>query len=391
VAEEEQLKVARRVADLKPYIFAQLDRKLEEKRAAGVQVISFGIGDPDLPTPRPVVERLCREAGRPENHRYPSYLGLPAFREAAAEWMGERFGVELDPETEVLSLIGSKEGIAHLPLAYVDPGDTVLVPDPAYPVYAIGTQFAGGVCHHMPLSVERGFLPDLDAIPAETARAAKIIFINYPNNPTAAVADLDFYKRVVDFATEYDLLIAHDVAYSEISFDGYVAPSLLQVPGARERCLEFHSLSKTYNMTGWRIGFVVGGPELVGCFGTVKTNIDSGIFNPVQYAGIEALRTQGQFVEQMCSIYQRRRDTLLDCIRGKGWEAETPRATIYVWMRVPSGFDSTSFAAHLLEEAAVMVAPGSAYGEAGEGYVRFSLSLSDEELQEGCRRLNALS
>jgi len=384
------LKIARRVAELRPYLFAEMDRKLEEKRAQGIEVISFGIGDPDMPTPRPVVERLCEQARNPENHRYPSYLGLPAFRAAAAEWMGRRFGVDIDPQREMVSLIGSKEGIAHLPLAFVDPGDTVLVPDPGYPVYATSVLFTGGLAYDMPLRAENDFLLDLESIPPAVASRACLMFLNYPNNPTAAVADLDFYERVVRFAEEYDIIVAHDIAYSEITFDGFVAPSILQVPGAKERCLEFHSLSKTFNMTGWRIGFVAGGAELVELFGRVKTNIDSGIFNPVQYAGIEAMTTQESFVAEMCEVYRRRRDLLLTCLRSRGWDALTPRGTIYVWMPVPQGFDSASFATLLLEEVAVAVAPGSAYGDAGEGYVRFSLSLTDAELEEGIRRLQAL-
>ncbi len=384
------MKIARRVAELRPYLFAEIDRKLAEKRAQGIEVISFGIGDPDMPTPGPVVEALCRTAHDPENHRYPSYLGLPAFRQAAAEWMGRRFGVDIDPEREMVSLIGSKEGIANLPLAFVDPGDTVLVPDPGYPVYATSVLFTGGQAYNMPLRGENDFLIDLESIPREVAQRTCLMFLNYPNNPTAAVADLDFYERVVSFAQEYDIIVAHDIAYSEITFDGFVAPSILQVPGARERCLEFHSLSKSFNMTGWRIGWVAGGTELVDLFGKVKTNIDSGIFNPVQYAGIEALTHQEGFVAEMCEVYRGRRDILLDCLRSRGWDAPTPRGTIYVWMPVPQGFDSASFAALLLEEAAVAVAPGSAYGDAGEGYVRFSLSLTDAELEEGIRRLSSL-
>ncbi|MHB8780268.1 MAG: LL-diaminopimelate aminotransferase [Candidatus Geothermincolia bacterium] len=384
------MKPARRVAELKPYLFAEIDRKLEEKRAQGIEVISFGIGDPDMPTPGGVIDTLCEQARQPANHRYPSYLGLKAFRETAAAWLEERFGVAADPQREVLSLIGSKEGIAHLPLALVDPGDPVLIPDPAYPVYATGTQFAGGVPVYMPLTAANGFLPDLEAIPEEQARACNLIFLNYPNNPTAGVADMGFFERAVEFAQRYDLVIAHDLAYSEICFDGYRAPSILEVPGARERCIEFHSLSKSYNMTGWRIGFAVGGEELIRLFGTVKTNIDSGVFNPIQYAAIEALRDQPDFPAEMSRLYQGRRDRLLACLSAKGWEAQTPQATIYVWMRVPEGYTSASFSSHLLQEAAVMVAPGSAYGGAGEGYVRFSLSLPDADLEEGCRRLQAL-
>ncbi len=388
--EEAGLKIARRVADLRPYLFAEIDRKLEEKKAQGIEVISFGIGDPDMPTPKPVVERLCQEARRSENHRYPSYTGLPAFRQAAAEWMGKRFGVDIDPQRELVSVIGSKEGIAHLPLALVDPGDTVLVPDPGYPVYATSVLFTGGKSYMMPLRAENDFLVDLEAIPPEAAQRACLMFLNYPNNPTAAVAELDFYERVVAFAEQYDIIVAHDIAYSEVTYDGFVAPSILQVPGARERCLEFHSLSKSFNMTGWRIGWVAGGAELVDLFSRVKTNIDSGIFNPVQYAGIEALTAQAGFAGEMCEVYRRRRDLLLECLHGRGWEAPVPRGTIYVWMPVPAGYDSAGFATLLLEEIAVAVAPGSAYGDAGEGYVRFSLTLTDGELAEGIRRLESL-
>ncbi len=381
------MKVARRIAELPPYLFAEIDRIIEEKRSRGVEVINFGVGDPDLPTPSHVVDRLCAEAARPENHRYPSYRGMARYREAAAEWFRNRFGVSLDPEREVLALIGSKEGIAHLPMALLDPGDLALVPDPAYPVYRTSVTFCGGIPREMPLEEGEGFLPRLRDIPEETWREAELIFLNYPNNPTAAVADHAFLEELVFHARRHQVVIAHDLAYSEITYDGYVAPSVLEIEGAKEIAVEFHSLSKTYNMTGWRVGFAVGGGDIISAFAAVKENIDSGVFNAVQLAAVAALEGPQDCVEANRETYRRRRDMLVEGLRSLGWDVDPPRATLYVWMKVPEGHDSAAFARELLEKAEVVVAPGSAYGRRGEGYVRFSLTLPDERIREGIERM----
>jgi LL-diaminopimelate aminotransferase len=378
---------AQRIRNIPPYLFAEVDRKIAEKKAAGHRVISFGIGDPDMPTPSHVVEALCRAAASPENHRYPSYQGMPEFRQTAAAWVGKRFGVSLDPDDEVLCLIGSKDGISHFPLAFLDPGDVALVPDPAYPVYAIASTFAGGEPYFMPLREEAGWLPDLEAIPAAVMERARIIFLNYPNNPTTATVSLSFFEQVVELAHRHDLIIAHDLAYSEITYDGYVAPSILQVDGSREVSIEFHSLSKTYNMTGWRVGFAAGAREIIGPFGKLKTNIDSGVFNAVQAAAVEALRGPQDCVEKMRVVYAGRRERLLSCFARTGWEVCPSLATIYLWMKVPEGYNSVTFAEDLLERADIVVVPGSAYGSCGEGYVRLSLSVPDSELDVAIQRL----
>ena len=386
------MEVSRRISGLPPYLFAEIDRRIEEKRSQGVDVINFGVGDPDLPTPSHIVNELCEQASHPEHHRYPSYRGMPRFRETAASWAAGRFGIDLDPEREVLALIGSKEGIAHLPLAFLDPGDVALIPDPAYPVYRSATLFCGGTPVDMPLREEDGFLPDLSDVSEETWRKARILFINYPNNPTAGVADRDFFEELVEYARKYEVVIAHDNAYSEITFDGYIAPSLLEIPGAKETAVEFHSLSKTYNMTGWRVGFAIGGMEIIEAFAKVKENVDSGVFNAVQLAGVAALEGPQDCVRDNLEIISRRRDILLEALRSVGWEVNVPRATLYIWMKVPPGYDSRGFAREMLEKAEVVVAPGSAYGSQGEGYVRFSLTLPDGRLREGVERIkNAFS
>ena len=381
------MKLSKRVSELPPYLFAEIDRKIAEKRAQGVDIIDFGIGDPDLPTPANIVEMLCIEASKVENQRYPSYRGMPRFRRAASDWIGRRFDVEVDPEEETLALIGSKKGIANLPIAFIPDGDIALIPDPAYPVYRTGILFSGGVPVEIPLREENNFLPDLAAIKEETWRRAKIFFLNYPNKPTAAVADLGFFEELVHYARKHEVLLAHDNAYSEVTFDGYEAPSLLQIPGAKEVSVEFHSLSKTYNMTGWRIGFAIGGKNIIEAFGRVKTNIDSGVFSAVQLAAVEALEGPQDCVKSNREIYSHRRDILVGALRGIGWKADLPKATLYLWMKVPEGFDSRGFTKELLERTAIVVAPGSAYGSHGEGYVRFSLTLPDERLEEGIARL----
>ncbi|HVL64911.1 MAG TPA: LL-diaminopimelate aminotransferase [Actinomycetota bacterium] len=381
------MRTAKRIEKLPPYLFAELDRKIAEKRAGGADVISFGVGDPDLPSPPHVVDALCDAARDAATHRYPSYTGMPDLRRSIAAWYEKRFGVSLDPDLQVQPLVGSKEGIFHLPVAFVDPGDVVLVPDPAYPVYETGTILAGGEAYLLPLTAENGFMPDLGAIPADVARRARVLWLNYPNNPTSACVELDFFRRAVEFCRENDILLCHDAAYTEITFDGYRAPSALQVEGAAESVLEFHSLSKTYNMTGWRIGWVAGAPEAIEAVKRLKTNIDSGIFDAVQRAGIAAIDGPQDHLNATIERYRRRRDLLCDGLKSVGLLAEPPRGSIYVWTPVPEGHTSESFATHLLDEAAVVVAPGTGYGRAGEGFVRFSLTIDDERLEEGVERL----
>jgi LL-diaminopimelate aminotransferase len=383
--------VADRLKRLPPYLFAEIDRQKREARARGVDLIDLGIGDPDLPTPPHVIEALARAAAEPRNHRYPDYEGLLAFRQAAAAWYARRFGVTLDPETEVLTLIGSKEGTAHIPMAFVNPGDAVLVPDPGYPVYAAGTWFAGGEPVFLPLAAERGFLPDLDAVPADVCRRARMIFLNYPNNPTAAGATLEFFERLVAFARRHGIIVCHDAMYSELRFDGYQPPSFLQVPGAKEVGVEFHSCSKTYSMTGWRIGFVVGNREVVAGLGKVKTNVDSGVFQAVQEAGIAALTGPQDYVERVRAIYQERRDVVVAGLRKLGLPVTPPRATFFVWAPVPDGSDSRKWCSRLLQEAGVVVTPGVGFGPSGEGYYRIALTVDRARLAEGLDRLGRLA
>lgn len=385
------MRKARRIERVPPYLFDEIDRKRRQAEARGVDIISLGIGDPDVQTPDFVVDRLVREARDPATHRYPPYQGTAAFRQAVAGYYRSRFGVELDPEGEVLALIGSKEGLAHLVWAFVDPGDAVLVSDPGYPVYGIHTLLAGGEVIPVPLMPERGFLPDLETLAPEGLRRAKLLFLCYPNNPTAGTADLEFFCRAVAFAREHDLLLVHDSAYAEITFDGYEAPSVLQVEGAKEVAVEFGSLSKPFNMTGWRLGYVVGSREAVAALGIIKTNTDSGQFTAVQRAGVEALTNPAsrEFILKMRHIYQRRRDVAVRTLRRLGCPVEPPRGSFYLWAPVPQGFTSAGFAEHVLERAGVIVTPGSAYGAHGEGYFRVSLTIPDERLEEALVRLES--
>lgn len=380
---------AERLKKLPPYLFKEIDRKKTEVRARGVDIIDLGIGDPDLPTPPHIIEALKKAAEDPGNHRYPSYSGMGDFKEAVAKWYQERFGVELDPDTEVVSLIGSKEGIAHFPLAFVNPGDVALVPAPAYPVYHIATMFAGGESYFMPLLSENRFLPDLNAIPDEITSRARIMFINYPNNPTSAVADLEFFRKVVEFARNNNILVCHDAAYTEMAFDGYRPPSFLAADGAKEVGIEFHSLSKTYNMTGWRIGFAVGNREAIDGLGAIKSNIDSGVFQAVQMAGIEAIRGDQSCVRDMVQVYSRRRDLMVKGLQDVGFEVESPRATFYLWIKVPEGYTSSELTERLLEDAGLVVTPGNGFGEPGEGYFRIALTQKRERLAEAVQRLKA--
>jgi len=382
--------LSKRIQSLPPYLFAEIDRKKQEVRARGVDLIDLGVGDPDRPTPQFIVNRMKRETALPPNHRYPTYEGLPAFRAAAADWYRRRFGVSLDPASEVVALIGSKEGIAHFPLAFVNPGDGVLVPDPGYPVYHIATMFAGGRSHFLPLRRENRFLPELDRIPPSVLRKAKILFLNYPNNPTSAVADRAFYRTVLRFAQEHDLIVAHDVAYTELYYDGAKPMSILELPGARKRCIEFHSLSKTYNMTGWRIGFAVGNPELVSGLGKIKTNIDSGVFQAIQGAAIAALTEGDEETERIRRVYQGRRDVMVPGLRALGLDPVEPRATFYVWFPVPKRYTSASFCTHLLEKAGIVVTPGNGFGRSGEGYARIALTREKGRLREALARMRRI-
>lgn len=382
------MRTADRIDTIPPYLFAGIDKKIAERRAAGADVISFGVGDPDRPTPSHIIDTAKRALDDAATHQYPSYFGLGAFREAVARFYERRFGVTLDPDSEVLPLIGSKEGIAHLAVAFIDPGDIALVPDPAYPVYEMGTLLAGGQIAHMPLRSERDFLPDFSQIDGEVLGRSKVMWLNYPSNPCAAVASRDFFAEAVAFCSEHDLLLAHDAAYSEITFDGYVAPSILEIEGAGEVAIEFHSLSKTYNMTGWRVGMACGSAKAIEALGRVKTNIDSGIFNALQLAGIAALDGPQDSVAEMVALYQNRRDLLVDTFRGAGWkDFEPPRGSVFVWLPVPDGYDSATFTEHLLKNADVVVVPGPGYGPSGEGFVRLSLTVPDERFSEGLDRI----
>lgn len=378
---------AGRIKALPPYLFAAIDEMKQKALARGMDIINLGIGDPDLPTPPSIIKRLQDAALDPRNHQYPSYEGLLSFRQAAADWYLRRFGVTLDPVSEVLALIGSKEGIGHVPLAFVDPGDIVLVPSPGYPVYPVGTGFAGGVPCVMPLLKRNGFLPDLRAIPKDVARRAKLMFLNSPNNPTSAVADKEFFTRVVAFASEHQIIVCHDAAYSEIFFDGRRPASFLEADGAKEVGIEFHSLSKTFNMTGWRIGFAVGNKQILAGLGKVKSNLDSGVFQAVQEAGMTALQADEQVVEGIRKIYQERRDVLVPGLKQLGLEMELPRATFYVWVTTPAGYTSASFTAHLLERAGIVTTPGNGFGQEGEGYIRMTLTTSKERLVEAVQRI----
>lgn len=378
---------ARRIKELPPYLFAEIDRRKRAALARGVDLIDLGIGDPDIPTPAVVVEKLIESAGKPVNHRYPNSSGMAEFRTAVANWYKVRFNVNLDSDKEVVSLIGSKEGIGNMAVAFVDPGDVVLVSSPCYPVYHIGTAFSGGKNYFLPLTRENQFLPDLEAIPDDIAGQAKLLWINYPNNPTAAVADESFFKRVIEFANKHSVIVCHDAAYTEMGYDGYRPMSFLELDGAREVGIEFHSLSKTFNMTGWRIGMAVGNPEIVAGLAQAKSNLDSGIFQAVQEAGIEALRLGDSIVEPSRKIYQERRDILVDGLRAVGLDCEKPRATFYVWVACPNGLSSADFTAKLLDEAGVVTTPGNGFGDAGEGYVRFTVCVDKERLREVAERI----
>lgn len=381
------IEVATRIKTLPPYLFAAIDKMKQAAITRGVDIINLGIGDPDLPTPAPIIESLAQAAQDPKHHQYPSYEGMLSFRQAVADWYQRRFGVKLDPVDEVLTLIGSKEGIGHIHLAFVDPGDVVLVPSPGYPVYPVGTSFSGGLSHIMPLSKANGFLPDLKAIAKDVARKAKLMWLNSPNNPTSVVMTKEYFTRVVEFAREHHVIICHDAAYSEIYYDGKRPASFMEADGAKEVGVEFHSLSKTYNMTGWRLGFAVGNREVLAGLGKVKSNLDSGVFEAVQAAGITALRLDDSVTDAIRATYQERRDTLIPGLKTLGLEVETPPAAFYVWVTVPKGYTSASFTAHLLEKAGIVTTPGNGFGAPGEGYIRMTLCTSKERLAEAVERI----
>jgi LL-diaminopimelate aminotransferase len=380
---------AERLAKLPPYLFVQIRNKIREAKERGIDVISLGVGDPDGPTPGHVVQALQSAAEDPANHQYPTdeEKGMLKFRQSVASWYAQRFGVKLDPEREVLALIGSKEGNHHLCLATLDPGDLALLPDPGYPAYFASAVFAGAVVERIPLRREDGYLPRLEEIPPETAQRTRLLFLNYPNNPTAAVAPVEFYERAVAWAREYDVILVNDNPYSEIAYDGYRTASILQARGAIDVAVEFNSLSKPYNMTGWRIGMAVGNPDLIAGISQVKENTDSGIFNAVQYAGIAALEGPQESTRALISIYQRRRDLVLQTLRAIGLAPDTPQATFYVWSPTPSGRSSIDFAADVLDRAGVVVTPGIGYGQQGEGFFRISLTIPDARLEEAMDRL----
>jgi LL-diaminopimelate aminotransferase len=383
------MKLAKRLDRLPPYLFVEINRKIAELEAKGKDIVDFGIGDPDLPTPAHIIERMCGAAHDPANHRYPETDGLPELRQAIAEWYERRFGIALNPAKEVLPLVGSKEGIGHVAVCFIEPGDLALVPDPGYPPFSLGTILAGGEPYFMPLKEENDFLPDFETIPDGVADRAKLMWLNYPNNPTGAIAAPEFFEKAVHFARQHGLAICHDAPYTEVAFDGYKAPSFMETTGAKEVGVEFHSLSKTYHMTGWRIGMMVGNADMVNALFRVKSNLDSGVPQAIQYAAVEALRGSQEHIAKHNAIFQRRRDRLVKVLNEIGLKARMPRATFYVWAKISQGYTSMDFAKRLLDEVGVAVTPGSGYGKGGEGYIRFSLTISDDRLEEGVSRLSS--
>ena len=381
------MRFSHRMDNLAPYLFAGIELKIAEKRKNGVDVISLGIGDPDIPTPSYIVEEMQRQVADGRNHQYPSNWGLKEYAEAAAAFYKRRFDADIDPEREFMALLGAKEGLAHICMALLDAGDLALVPDPGYPVYAGGSILMGAEVRYLTLRPERGFLPDLDEISEEEARRAKVLFISYPNNPTAAVVQEGFFERVVAFAKRHDIAVVHDNPYSEITYDGYVAPSFMSVPGAKDVGVEFFSFSKPFNMTGWRTGFAVGNHEILEHLWRLKTNMDSGMFDALQRTSAFILNGPWDFVAEMCEIYRRRRDLLAEALVSVGMEVPKPKATIYMWIPVPSGYTSASFSEHVLEQAGVIVTPGLGYGPAGEGFVRLSLTTPDHRIAEAVERI----
>ena len=382
------MRLAKRVEKLPPYLFIEISRKIAAKKAKGEEVISFAIGDPDIPTPQHIIDRLCEAARDPANHRYPESDSLPALRRAIADWYQQRFGLSFDPDKEVLPLIGSKEGIGHIAFCFIGSGDVALVPDPGYPVYSVSALLADGEPYYMPLKEENDWLPDLDAIPRDVLKKARLLWINYPNNPTAAVAGLDFFNRVVEFAKQHDLVVCHDGPYTEVAYDGYQPVSFMQAEGARDVGVEFHSLSKSYNMTGWRIGMAVGNATMINALMRLKSNLDSGIPQAIQYAAIEALTGPQNCIEEHNAVYERRRDLIIEVLNEIGLEAKPPKASLYIWAKVPQGYSSMDFTADLLDQVGVAVTPGIGYGRQGEGYIRLSMTIPDAALVKGLSRLS---
>jgi LL-diaminopimelate aminotransferase len=383
------MELAKRLDRLPPYLFVEINQRIAELQRRGRDIVNFGIGDPDLPTPSHIIERICQAAHDPVNHRYPETDGLRELRQAIADWYERRFGVTLDPAKEVLPLLGSKEGIGHMALCFIEPGDVALVPDPGYPPFSLGTILAGGEPYFMPLREENDFLPDFDAIPDEVADKAKLMWLNYPNNPTGAIADLNLFERAIHFAQRHGLAICHDAPYTEVAFEGYKAPSFMQTPGARRTGVEFHSLSKTYHMTGWRVGMAVGNADMVNALFRIKSNLDSGVPQAIQYAAVEALSGSQEHIAKHNAVFQRRRDRLMKVLNEVGLMARTPSATFYVWAKIPQGYTSVDFTKKLLNEVGIAVTPGTGYGKEGEGYIRFSLTISDDRLEEGVDRLSS--
>jgi LL-diaminopimelate aminotransferase len=381
------MKFARRLDLVPPYLFAELERKIEEKRKAGIDVISLGIGDPDLPAPAAVVEEMQRQVARRETHRYPSNRGLGAFREAVSAFYRDRFDAEIDPETEVIPVLGGKEGVAHIALACLEPGDVCLAPEPGYPPYTSGPLFAGAELHYLPLGEEHDFTPDFEGIPEDVWNRANLLFLNYPNNPTGAIAPPGLFARVVELAQRHGVIVVHDSAYSEVAFDGYRPPSFLATEGAKDVGVEIFSLSKGWNMTGWRVAWIAGNPEIVERYRSLKTNLDSGMFDALQHAVVAALTAARDFPAEMSEIYRRRRDLMIEALAAIGLPSSPPRATPYIWVRVPASYTSASFTELVLEEAAVVVSPGPSFGPSGEGYVRLSLTVADERLEEAAHRI----
>jgi LL-diaminopimelate aminotransferase len=383
------VRFARRLDQVPPYLFSELERKVAAKRQEGIDVISLGIGDPDLPTPEAVVDAAATALRDPSTHRYPSNQGSLEFREAAVRFYRERFGVELDPSSEVIPVLGGKEAVGHIAMACLDPGDLCLSPEPGYPPYTSGPVFSGAEVHYLPLTEENTFFPDLDSIPEEIAARTNLLYLNYPNNPTGAIVPDGAFEQAVAFARRHDLIVVHDNAYSEVTFDGYVAPSFLETPGAKDVGVEIFSLSKGWNMTGWRCGLVAGNAEVVERYRQLKTNLDSGLFEALQRAAAVALTDEQAFPQRMSEIYQRRRDLLVDALARIGLDVAPPKATPYFWVRVPEGHTSESFAALVLDQASVVVSPGPGYGPSGEGFVRLSLTVPDERLEEAVRRIES--
>ncbi|HEY9715210.1 MAG TPA: LL-diaminopimelate aminotransferase [Chroococcales cyanobacterium] len=381
------MEVSHRLKSIPPYVFAEIDKKRQAAVARGVDVINLGIGDPDQPTPRHIVDAMHEALEKPINHHYPPFGGMKEYKEAAAEWIKKRFNVKVDPATEVTSLIGSKEGIHNTVMSYIDQGDVNLIPDPAYPVYKTSTILAGGTPYFMPLKPENDFLPDFDAIPKDVLSKAKLMLLNYPNNPTAGIADMAFFEKAVAFAKKHDILLCHDQCYPEMTFDGYKAPSILEVPGAKDIAIELHSLSKTYNMTGWRIGFAIGNPQAIKALAQLKSNVDTDIFKAIQVAAIAAFQGPTDHIDFCNKLYVERRDLAIEALGKLGWKIKPNKATFYMWLRTPEGMSSADFATQMLDTAGIVVPPGTAYGPAGEGFFRLSLCTEKDRLQEAFDRM----